>query len=157
MRGGYPSPNRFRSIEIWETASKSDEYLESGWLARARPAPPQTLPPTAWWWAPTKWDRFSGAGARVIALANTEQFLRNARLTTECQLRNAALKHLLSVERGDHPRGGKAQYELRFQDRVSQKRLRQPNSNGRAIGRQQRRAWLRSRVTLGGFDTPQDS
>ena len=34
---GYDDPNRshFRSIEIWETASKSDEFLEDGWLARA--------------------------------------------------------------------------------------------------------------------------
>ncbi len=33
---GYPNPNRshFRSMEIWETASKSDEYLTSGWLGR---------------------------------------------------------------------------------------------------------------------------
>ena len=34
---GYPDPNlsHFRSIEIWDTASKSDEYLEEG-LAHAR-------------------------------------------------------------------------------------------------------------------------
>ena len=33
---GYPNANlsHFRSIEIWETASKSEEYLDSGWLAR---------------------------------------------------------------------------------------------------------------------------
>ena len=33
---GYPAPNlsHFRSIEIWDTASKSDEYLTEGWLAR---------------------------------------------------------------------------------------------------------------------------
>ena len=32
---GYPEPNRshFRSIEIWQTASSSDEYLTQGWLA----------------------------------------------------------------------------------------------------------------------------
>lgn len=31
---GYKNPNRshFRSIEIWDTASKSDEYLDDGWL-----------------------------------------------------------------------------------------------------------------------------
>lgn len=31
---GYPKPNRshFRSIEIWDTASDSDEYLDNGWL-----------------------------------------------------------------------------------------------------------------------------
>ena len=34
---GYPSPNlsHFRSIEIWDTASKSEQYLGQGWLARA--------------------------------------------------------------------------------------------------------------------------
>jgi len=31
---GYPHPNRshFRSIDIWDTASSSDEYLEEGWI-----------------------------------------------------------------------------------------------------------------------------
>ena len=34
---GYPSANlsHFRSIEIWDTASKSNEYLQDGWLTRA--------------------------------------------------------------------------------------------------------------------------
>lgn len=33
---GYPNPNRshFRSTEIWETASGSNEYLSSGWIGR---------------------------------------------------------------------------------------------------------------------------
>ena len=33
---GYPNPNRshFRSTDIWQTASDSNEYLESGWLGR---------------------------------------------------------------------------------------------------------------------------
>ena len=32
---GYPAPNRshFRSIEIWETASDSEQVLEKGWLS----------------------------------------------------------------------------------------------------------------------------
>ncbi len=36
---GYPNPNRshFRSIEIWETASDSNEYLHDGWLSSALP------------------------------------------------------------------------------------------------------------------------
>src|SRR2546421_9706527 len=41
---GYPNPNRshFRSIEIWDTASNSDEVLPAGWIARlfARQKPP---------------------------------------------------------------------------------------------------------------------
>ncbi len=34
---GYPQPNlsHFRSIEIWDTASRSDQYLREGWLTRA--------------------------------------------------------------------------------------------------------------------------
>lgn len=34
---GYPEPNlsHFRSIEIWETASRSDQFLHDGWLTRA--------------------------------------------------------------------------------------------------------------------------
>ncbi len=33
---GYPQPNRshFRSIEIWETASQSNQYLDDGWVAQ---------------------------------------------------------------------------------------------------------------------------
>lgn len=33
---GYPKPNRshFRSMDIWQTASGSDEYLTTGWLGR---------------------------------------------------------------------------------------------------------------------------
>jgi len=33
---GYPNPNRshFRSSEIWETGSASDEYAKEGWLGR---------------------------------------------------------------------------------------------------------------------------
>ena len=33
---GYPNPNRshFRSMDIWQTASSSDEYIATGWLGR---------------------------------------------------------------------------------------------------------------------------
>lgn len=33
---GYPQPDRshFRSMDIWHTASASDEYLDTGWLGR---------------------------------------------------------------------------------------------------------------------------
>jgi len=100
---GYPDPNlsHFRSIEIWDTASKSEEYLQDGWLTRAFGAAPtprnfaadgviigtQDLGPLA------------GAGTRAIALANTEQFLRQARLaSSEGTTQNKALAHILKVE-----------------------------------------------------------
>lgn len=33
---GYPKPDKshFRSMDIWQTASKSDEYLNTGWIGR---------------------------------------------------------------------------------------------------------------------------
>ena len=33
---GYPNPNRshFRSMDIWQTASGSEEFLSTGWLGR---------------------------------------------------------------------------------------------------------------------------
>jgi len=33
---GYPNPNRshFRSTDIWETASDSNQYLQTGWIGR---------------------------------------------------------------------------------------------------------------------------
>src|SRR5450631_31286 len=100
---GYPEPNlsHFRSIEIWDTASNSEQYLQEGWLTRTFTAAPvpqnfvadgviigsQDLGPLA------------GGGTRAIALTNTEQFLRQARLATpEGQSRNKALQHILKVE-----------------------------------------------------------
>ncbi|MBL0140811.1 MAG: DUF1501 domain-containing protein [Betaproteobacteria bacterium] len=101
---GYPAPNlsHFRSIEIWDTASRSDEYLDEGWLTRffaKRPSPPgyaadgvvvgsADLGPLA------------GTGARTIALANPEQFLRSARLAKSeaGASSNPSLAHILRVE-----------------------------------------------------------
>jgi uncharacterized protein (DUF1501 family) len=100
---GYPHPNlsHFRSIEIWDTGSKSEQYLADGWLARAfatRPVPQryaadgvvigsQDLGPLA------------GNGARAIALADTAQFERQARIAHPVHARgNSALAHVLKVE-----------------------------------------------------------
>ena len=100
---GYPGPNlsHFRSIEIWDTASRSDEFLTEGWLARAfagQPAPAQfaadgvavggnDLGPLA------------GGGARAIALNDPAAFLRQARLANPAgKGYNAALNHILRVE-----------------------------------------------------------
>jgi uncharacterized protein (DUF1501 family) len=101
---GYPEPNlsHFRSIEIWDTASRSDEYLGQGWLARAfalSPSPPDFAADGVVV-GPNAMGPLSGQGARAIALSNPEQFLRNARLAhDEGKASNAALAHILRVER----------------------------------------------------------
>jgi uncharacterized protein (DUF1501 family) len=101
---GYPDPNlsHFRSIEIWDTASRSDEYLESGWLARAfRQSPsPATFAADGVVVGAGGMGPLAGSGARAIALTSPEQFLRNARLARgEGESANPALAHILRVER----------------------------------------------------------
>ena len=101
---GYPNPNlsHFRSIEIWETSSKSNEYLDDGWVARAMKA---------------GYDRQANftaegvliggndlgplAGARAVTLNNPEAFVSQARFAAQTPALadgNAALRHLLKVE-----------------------------------------------------------
>ena len=100
---GYPNANlsHFRSIEIWDTASHSNEYLTEGWLARAFAAAP----------APRSYAAdgvivgggelgpLNGAGTRAIALTSTDQFVRQARFAgSGAQSRPGALQHILKVE-----------------------------------------------------------
>ncbi len=100
---GYPEPNlsHFRSIEIWDTASGSDQYLQDGWLTRTfalAPTPANFAADGVIIGSPDL-GPLSGGGTRAIALANTEQFLRRARYATaEGQTRNKALQHILKVE-----------------------------------------------------------
>ncbi|MFY8064752.1 MAG: DUF1501 domain-containing protein, partial [Usitatibacteraceae bacterium] len=100
---GYPNPNlsHFRSIEIWDTASKSEEYLDAGWLARtfAQNPAPKAYAADGVVVGSNDMGPLSGYAARTIALADTAQFLRTARLAQAGRdERNSALKHILSVE-----------------------------------------------------------
>ena len=114
---GYPQANlsHFRSIEIWDTASKSDEYLSEGWLSRAFSAAPVPRAYAADGVVVGGQDigPFAGTGTRVVALADTERFFQQARLANPAQPSgNAALRHIMRVEhdivqaaeglRGDH-------------------------------------------------------
>jgi uncharacterized protein (DUF1501 family) len=100
---GYPSANlsHFRSIEIWDTASKSDEYLPDGWLARAfsRAPVPASFAADGVIVGGNEMGPLAGTGTRAIALANPEQFLKQARLAAPAGASgNAALAHILKVE-----------------------------------------------------------
>jgi uncharacterized protein (DUF1501 family) len=100
---GYPSPNlsHFRSIEIWDTASRAEEYLTDGWLARtfASAPVPKSFAADGVVVGAAELGPLAGGGARAVALANTEQFLRQAKLAQPAQGGgNRALAHLLKVE-----------------------------------------------------------
>ncbi|MEP6996874.1 MAG: DUF1501 domain-containing protein [Betaproteobacteria bacterium] len=100
---GYPQPNlsHFRSIEIWDTASRSDQYLQDGWLTRtfARAPTPADFAADGVIIGSADLGPLSGGGTRAIALGSAEQFLRQARFATaEGKTRNKALQHILKVE-----------------------------------------------------------
>ncbi|RPI44669.1 MAG: DUF1501 domain-containing protein [Betaproteobacteria bacterium] len=101
---GYPSANlsHFRSIEIWHTASRADEYLEDGWLSRVFKRAPAPAGYAADGVVVGSHDLgpLAGVGPRVIALANTERFLRQMHLANPVERGgSAALRHIMRVER----------------------------------------------------------
>ncbi len=102
---GYPNPNlsHFRSIEIWDTASASDETLQEGWLASAfgkRPVPARFLADGVVVGANDMGPFASASGAtRAIALARPEQFQQGMQQAAPRSApANPALAHVLKVE-----------------------------------------------------------
>lgn len=98
---GYANPNlsHFRSIEIWDTASRSDEYLQTGWLARSFAAHPVPSGFAADGILMGAGEPGPLSGARAIALSSPEQFQRQAKLAQPAgEGGNAALAHIRRVE-----------------------------------------------------------
>jgi uncharacterized protein (DUF1501 family) len=99
----YAQPNlsHFRSIEIWDTASRSDQYLREGWLTRAfaQHAVPASFVADGVVIGSAEMGPLS-SGARAIALVNPAQFIKASRLATPVSLheRNPELAHILDVE-----------------------------------------------------------
>ena len=117
---GYPHPNlsHFRSIEIWDTGSASDQYLDEGWLARAFDSHPSPASYAADGVAVAggSMGPLGGGNGRCIALADPAQFVRNARLARgEGETRNAALAHILRVERDVLASAGKLEARHNFE------------------------------------------
>lgn len=103
---GYPRPNlsHFRSIEIWNTAAGSSEYLDAGWLTRtfaASPLPGGTAADGVVVGG-AELGPMAGVASRAVTLVNPEQFLRQSRLASPANAAaaNPALAHVLRVEQG---------------------------------------------------------
>jgi uncharacterized protein (DUF1501 family) len=154
---GYPQPNlsHFRSIEIWDTASKSEEYLGEGWLARAFAAAPTPRAYAADGVVVGSNDMgpLSGHGARTIALADTAQFLRNARLAQAGRdERNSALKHILAVETEIVHAANKLNTNFAFKTEFPRSGFAgQIRTAAQLVASRAGIATIR--LTLGGFDT----
>jgi uncharacterized protein (DUF1501 family) len=154
---GYPQPNlsHFRSIEIWDTASKADEYLDAGWLARAfaRSPSPASFAADGVVVGTGSMGPLAGGPARSITLADPAQFLRNARLARgEGETRNAALAHILRVERDVRASAEKLTADRKFETAFP------AGAFGNAVGTAAQLAANESgvavvRLSLGSFDT----
>ena len=106
---GYPTPNlsHFRSIEIWDTASDSQQFLQSGWLTRTVDKQPAFASQSADGVVIGTADLGPLAGgARAVALNDPARFARQARLASADGIAaRGALAHVLRVE-GDVVRAG---------------------------------------------------
>ncbi|HVG05638.1 MAG TPA: DUF1501 domain-containing protein [Burkholderiaceae bacterium] len=99
---GYPSPNlsHFRSIEIWDTASDSQQYLQTGWLTRTMHGQPSfsTLSADGVVIGAADLGPLAG-GARAVALNDPARFARQARLASADDVpARGSLAHVLRVE-----------------------------------------------------------
>ncbi|HET7033787.1 MAG TPA: DUF1501 domain-containing protein [Casimicrobiaceae bacterium] len=154
---GYPDPNlsHFRSIEIWDTASPSETYLQDGWLTRTFAAipPPSSFAADGVIVGSNDLGPLAGYGTRAVALADAEQFLRRARLAAPAgTARNKALEHILKVE------ADIVQAASHLDARYAFKTEFPPDAFGKAIHTASQVIANPSgvavvRVTLGGFDT----
>lgn len=155
---GYPMPNRshFRSIEIWDTASASDEFLDAGWLAQPRSdqylADGIVIGRNS---APV-----SGNQARIIVMDTVESFYRKSGNIerVDGQSNNAAIIHLLKTQ-NDTKNAAEA-----LKTRLTAANTQLPEFAGGEFGRQLREAARLIlmgntapviKVSLGSFDTHQ--
>ncbi|BBM86987.1 DUF1501 domain-containing protein [Candidatus Uabimicrobium amorphum] len=104
---GYPEPNRshFRSIEIWETGSDSNDYLQDGWIARLfEESDPGKLLADGIILGNNEGGPLAGLNMRNIFMRNPKQFFQQAKKLKELQAKtnNNALKHLLKVQQDIH-------------------------------------------------------
>ena len=155
---GYPQPNlsHFRSIEIWDTASDSNDYLEQGWLSQVfeQYPPPGTFAADGVVIASPDLGPLAGGKTRAVALSSTEQFLRQAQgmAAGAPGARNPALAHLLKVEddiqqaaRGLH---GQHRFRVEFPRSAFGNSLR---AAAQVVAAKAPVAAIR--ITLNGFDT----
>jgi len=90
LGAGYAEPNRshFRSIDIWNTASNSNQYLQSGWISRLfdQDRPPASDIADSFIIGENHDGPLAGPKMRNIALNSISGFVRESRILTAVHL-----------------------------------------------------------------------
>lgn len=162
---GYENPNRshFRSIEIWETASDSEEYLSTGWVVRSSARLADASEPTT---LIVMGDRVEGPMAggdshpdlHPIVIDDPARFFSQVRSidANAAVGGNNALRHILEVQ-DDLTAASRS-----FERVIASKRIDEDVFGSRPFGRQLATAArilasdlpVRAiKITLDGFDT----
>nr|WP_231378500.1 DUF1501 domain-containing protein [Bordetella sp. FB-8] len=169
----YPMPNlsHFRSIEIWNTASASNQYLDTRWLTRSfqKNRVPQSFASDAVVIGSAEMGPLAN-GAHAIALVNPQQFLRDSKRVHSVAKTggNPELAHILEVEHeiqraADRLRSADGQAMLHtsfppgnFGSLVKTAMQIVADSQTRSDPRESGKGVAAIRLTLNGFDTHHD-
>ena len=96
---GYPTPDRshFRSKDIWETASSSDQQRTDGWLSLALPKKDKGLQGIV---VGSGLGPMTGRDCRAVAMHDPRTFLAQADLVEQVDYKasNPSLAHVLDVQ-----------------------------------------------------------
>ncbi|HZA95392.1 MAG TPA: DUF1501 domain-containing protein [Burkholderiaceae bacterium] len=155
---GYPAPNlsHFRSIEIWDTASDSQQFLQTGWLTR-------TVDKQSAFAAQSADGVVIGAvdlgplagGARAVALNDPARFARQARLASaDGVAARGVLAHVLRVENDIVRAGADVRSDVAFKTDFPRGAFGVAVQHAAGIAVSGKVPVLR--LTLSGFDTHQN-
>lgn len=154
---GYEQPNlsHFRSIEIWDTASESQQYLPQGWITRVAQAPAfRSFSADGAIFGAADLGPLMG-GARAVALADPERFARAARLAADATTTaRGALAHVVRVEADIARAGAGLRSDARFATEFPRDPFGNAVRNACAVAATRRVPVIR--LTLSGFDTHQN-
>lgn len=161
IRGvGYPKPNlsHFRSLDIWETASRSDQVLTRGWLDRAfaQPGWPSGHAIDGVVIGRDESDSVRGGAGRVVTLSDLDSFRHRARhlgAPLDGQPTQAPLQHILALQRAIQAAAERLQpvaIETAFPTNPFG---RQSRTACQVIANRERLGLAVVHLTLAGFDT----
>lgn len=165
---GYPKPNRshFRSIEIWDQATASDQYANEGWVTHALDEHPV--------FAQRKADAdaivvgignigpLSGPGTRLVNMREPRQFLAQSQTMAALSGRSdasLALRHIVRTQNEATAAAGSVRTKFTGRDRFGRGFGGDPFSRSLSIAANliadgvDIPVW---KVTLGSFDTHAD-